>query len=136
VCKLPGHNQPVIANQRSTRGSDSLLAISGERQLSRACVSAVEGPFRFAVADHEGAGGCHFGSSGTLRLSFSPSGAPARNLRTIGRIVVILTGKRVSGSVRAVFEGTSGRRFDRCSLLASLLKPEVVAKYPSLARKA
>lgn len=56
---LPRNNQAIIAHERFARGADTFLAIGCERQFGGAGVAAVEGPFCFAVADYEGAGGCH-----------------------------------------------------------------------------
>lgn len=56
---LRRHNQPIVTDQRFARSSDARLAVLGEGDVGGAGMPAIEGPFRFAMADDEGAGGCH-----------------------------------------------------------------------------
>jgi hypothetical protein len=73
VCQVPWNDEPVIPNQRSSRSSNPFLSIGSERQFSSARMSSIQGPFRFAVADHEDAGGCHVEggvSAGLIRSLF------------------------------------------------------------------
>jgi hypothetical protein len=58
--QLPRHNQPVIAHQRLARRFHALLPVLRQREVADARVAAGAGPFCFAVADDEAAGG-HFG---------------------------------------------------------------------------
>jgi hypothetical protein len=53
VHQLLGHEESIVADERAACGTDSLLAIGRERDVRGACVAAVEGPFRLAVADDE-----------------------------------------------------------------------------------
>lgn len=57
--QLLRRNQPVISYQGLPSRLDALLPVGSQRQVGDACVAAVEGPFGFAVADDEAAGG-HF----------------------------------------------------------------------------
>jgi hypothetical protein len=59
VRKLPWYNQPILTNQSSAGGLDSLLAIGCERDISRAGVSTVERPLGLAVANDEDTRGRH-----------------------------------------------------------------------------
>ena len=60
----PRHNQSIPPQQRFARGADAGFAVRGEGDVGGARVAAVEGPFCFAVADYEGAGGCHCSAEG------------------------------------------------------------------------
>lgn len=57
--QLPRRNQPVTSHEGLPGRFDPLLAVFCEGQVGGAGVAAVEGPFGFAVADDEAAGG-HF----------------------------------------------------------------------------
>lgn len=57
--QLPRHDQPVVPDEGLPRRQDALLAVGRQRELRRAGMSAVQGPFGLAVADDEDAGGCH-----------------------------------------------------------------------------
>ena len=61
VGELGGDDEPVVAEEGAAGGADPRLAVRGQRELGRAGVAAVEGPFGFAVADYEGSGGRHCG---------------------------------------------------------------------------
>jgi len=61
MCYFRRHNQSVRADERFAGCADSFLAVRGEGELGGAGVAAVKGPFRFAVADDEDAGGGHCG---------------------------------------------------------------------------
>jgi hypothetical protein len=59
MSQVPRHDQSIITDQCPTRGSDPLLAVVCEGQFRGAGMTAVEGPFRLAVADDEYSRGCH-----------------------------------------------------------------------------
>ena len=59
MCKLSGHDQSVVPDERLARGSDSLFTIRRQRYVGRACVSSGEGPLCLAVPDDEAAWGRH-----------------------------------------------------------------------------
>lgn len=58
--QLLRHNQPVITHKTLACCRDTFLAVGCEREVADTRVSAIEGPFGFAVADDEAAGGWHF----------------------------------------------------------------------------
>lgn len=53
VGKLLGHDQPIIADERSAGGLHSLDTIGRERDIRGTGVAAVERPLCFAMADDE-----------------------------------------------------------------------------------
>lgn len=57
--QLLRHDQPVVPDQGSTRGSDALLAIGSQGKFRDARVSAVERPLGLAVTDDEDSRGGH-----------------------------------------------------------------------------
>lgn len=74
--QFPRHNQPVIADQRSPRGSNPLFSIFGEGQLCGSRVPAIKGPLCFAVADNEGSRRGHDG----LWMRFSDRGSQVEEM--------------------------------------------------------
>lgn len=54
-----GHDQPVVPNQRSARGLDSLLTVGRQGDVGDAGVLAAQRPLRLAVADDEDPWGGH-----------------------------------------------------------------------------
>jgi hypothetical protein len=61
VRELLGYDESVVANESAAGCSNSFLPVLRKRNVRRASVAAVEGPFGFAVADYEAAGCCHGG---------------------------------------------------------------------------
>jgi hypothetical protein len=61
VRQVAGHDEAVVADECFSRGDDALLARQGQGDIGHARVSAIEGPFGFAVADDEDAGVGHCG---------------------------------------------------------------------------
>ena len=59
VCKVARNDESVVADQGFASCTDALLTISSKWDVGCACVSAVEGPFCFAVADDEDSGVGH-----------------------------------------------------------------------------
>jgi hypothetical protein len=55
VCQVPGYDESVVADECVASGSYAFFAVGGKWDVSAACVTAVEGPFCFAVADYEDA---------------------------------------------------------------------------------
>ena len=53
--QVPRYNQSIVANECFSRCADTLFAVRSEWDVSCSCVTAVEGPFCFAVADDEDA---------------------------------------------------------------------------------
>ncbi len=51
--QLSRHDQPVVADERFTRGAHSFLAVLGQWDVRRACMFAGERPFGLAVSDDE-----------------------------------------------------------------------------------
>ena len=57
--QFPRRNQPIITNECFSSCFDSFLTVRCEGKIRDACVSAVEGPFGFAMSDYEASWG-HF----------------------------------------------------------------------------
>lgn len=57
--QFPRSNQTIVPDEGLPRGFDSFLSVRCQREVGGAGVSTVQGPFGFAVADDEAAGG-HF----------------------------------------------------------------------------
>lgn len=57
--QFPRRNQPIIPNQCLPSRLNPFLPVRCKRQIRDARVSAIEGPFGFAVADYEASWG-HF----------------------------------------------------------------------------
>lgn len=57
MCKVLRNDQSVIAEERFARCFDAAFAVRGEREVGRAGVPAVQGPFCFAMTDDEAPGG-------------------------------------------------------------------------------
>lgn len=72
MSKLPGHDQPVIADEGLACGLDPLLTIGCKRDVSGARVPPVQGPLSFAVADDKDAWGGHGGCDPDAVLSLAP----------------------------------------------------------------
>jgi hypothetical protein len=68
VGQVAGHDEAVVADECFSRGDDALLACRGQGDIRHARVSAVEGPFGFAVADDEDAGVGHCGNESSRGL--------------------------------------------------------------------
>jgi hypothetical protein len=62
VCEIPRHNQSVGADERFAGRAHALFTVGCKRDVGGARVAAVKGPFCFAVADYEDAGGGHVGA--------------------------------------------------------------------------
>ncbi len=58
-----GHDQPVWPDKGAAGGADAFFAVGGKGDVANASMAAVEGPFSFAVADDEDAGGGHVGGA-------------------------------------------------------------------------
>lgn len=56
---LRRNNQTIVTDQCFARSSDAGFTVLREWDVGGARVSAIEGPFGFAVADDESSGGCH-----------------------------------------------------------------------------
>ena len=64
VGEVGGDDQAVISHESLSGCANPLLAIGGEWEVCAAGVTAVEGPFGFAMADDEDSGDRHgFGAS-------------------------------------------------------------------------
>lgn len=59
MCKIPWVDQSVVSDEGLSCLLDSGLAVGCEGQVGGTCVSSVERPFGFAVADDENPGSCH-----------------------------------------------------------------------------
>ena len=59
MCEILRDNEAVGTDESFARRADALLAVGGERNVCRAGVAAVEGPFGFAVSDDEDSRCCH-----------------------------------------------------------------------------
>lgn len=68
-------NQPVITHETLTSCCDTFLAVGCEREVTDTRVSAIEGPFGFAVADDEATRGWH---SVFLKWRFKQNGVVIR----------------------------------------------------------
>jgi hypothetical protein len=62
VCEVLGDDQSIGADEGFAGRAHALFAVGCERNVRGAGVAAVEGPFCFAVADYEDAGGGHVGA--------------------------------------------------------------------------
>jgi len=74
--QIPRHNQPVIPNERPPRRTNPLLSIRSQRELCRARMPAIEGPFRLAMSNHKNPWCSHCRTLEYPRLSLSLCQAP------------------------------------------------------------